>query len=299
MTDMPETVHRLVASVTSSFRVVADHSSPGDERPFVWEIEDPGGRRWFAKLNPQGPKLHRREVHAYQHGWTAALGKDRAPALCAVDNEARAIVITAVPGRPIRHLRLDAKEEQEVYRQAGQLLARLNAAETGEPESAASTGSWDESVEKMLANAAPYLAADDVAMLRSITNDAPAELNRVVSHGDFMPRNWLWDQAEQRLRIIDFERTCIESAVWRDFPRLRYRILCGRPDLDAAFEAGYERTLTADERQACSAYAALDAVSALRWGVERHDIESVDEAHTMLRHLQAEHHARIREGRSR
>ncbi|MBT2492970.1 phosphotransferase [Streptomyces sp. ISL-96] len=296
---MPETVHHLVASVTGRFRVVADHSSPGDGRPFVWEIESTSGRRWFAKQNPQGPKLHRREVHAYQHGWTAALGRDRAPVLRAVDDEARAIVITAVPGRPVRHLRLDRKEEQEAYRQAGQLLARLHAAETGQPDPASHTGSWGESVEKMLADAARYLAADDVAMLRSITTDTPAELPRVVSHGDFMPRNWLWDQAQQRLRIIDFERTCIEPAVWRDLPRLRYRILRGRPDLEAAFEAGYGRTLTAGERQACSAYAALDALSALRWGIEHHDVGSVDEAHTMLRHLQVEHHARIREGRSR
>ncbi|WP_406177890.1 phosphotransferase [Streptomyces sp. NBC_00996] len=295
---MPEMVHRLVASRTSSFRIIADHSSAGDGRPNVWEVEDADGRRWFAKQNP-GPKLHQREAHAYQLGWTDALGKDRAPALEAVDNESRAIVITAMRGRPLRHLRLDAREEQEAYRQAGQLLARLNAAETGEPESAASTGGWDESVEKMLASAALYLAADDVAMLRTITKDAPAELPRVVSHGDFMPRNWLWDQAEQRLRIIDFERTCIESAVWRDFPRLRYRVLRGRPDLEVAFEAGYGRALTTDERRACSAYAALDAVSALRWGIEHHDIESVDEAHTMLRHLQDEHHARVRRGRSR
>ncbi|MGX1668592.1 phosphotransferase enzyme family protein [Streptomyces sp. NPDC055400] len=295
---MPETVHRLVASVTSSFSVVADHSSPGDGRPFVWEVEAPDGRGWLAKLNP-GPKLHRREVRAYQQGWAAALGQDRAPTLEAVDDEACAIVITKVPGRPIRHLRLDAKEEQEAYRQAGQLLARLNAADPGEPESAASTASWEQSVEKMLASAALHLTADDVAVLRSLTSRAPAELPRVVSHGDFMPRNWLWEQAEQRLRVIDFERTCIEAAVWRDLPRLTYRILRGRQDLEAAFKAGYGRTLTIDERHACAAYAALDAVSALRWGIEHHDIESVDEAHTMLLHLEAEHHAGLQVGRGR
>ncbi|MCX5555381.1 aminoglycoside phosphotransferase family protein [Streptomyces sp. NBC_00038] len=296
---MPETVHRWVASVTNSFCIIADHSSAGDGRPDVWEVEGQDGRRWFAKRNP-GPKLHRREVRAYQEGWTGALGKDRAPVLGAVDSDARAIVITAIPGRPVRSLRLDSKEEQEVYFQAGLLLARLNAAKPGKSGSASSPANWDESVEKMLAGATLCLAPDDVAMVRSLTKDTPALLPRVVSHGDFMPRNWLWDQAERRLRIIDFERTCIESAVWRDLPRLGYRILRGRPDLEAAFEEGYGRTLTAEERQASSAYAALDAVSALRWGLEHHDIESVDEAHTMLRHLQAEYSGRrINKGASR
>ncbi|WP_327359326.1 phosphotransferase enzyme family protein [Streptomyces sp. NBC_01304] len=295
---MPETVHRLVASVTSRFSVVADHSSPGDGRPFVWEVEDPDGRRWVAKLNP-GPKLHRREVRAYQQGWAAALGQDRAPILEAVDDEARAIVITKVPGRPLRHLRLDAREEREAYRQAGQLLARLNAADPVGPESATSTASWEQGVEKMLANAGLHLTANDMAMLRSLTSRPPARLPWVVSHGDFMPRNWLWDQAEQRLRIIDFERACVEAAAWRDLPRLTYRILRGRPDLESAFQTGYGRALTIDERQACSAYAALDAVSALSWGIEHHDIESVDEAHTMLLHLEGEHHAGLPEGRWR
>lgn len=298
MADMPETIHRLVASVTSSFRIIADHSSPGAGRPDVWEIEGADGRRWFTKQNP-GPKLHRREAHAYQQGWNRTLGMDRSPAMEAVDDEVRGIVITAIPGQPVRSLRLDAKEEQEAYRQAGMLLSRLNAANPGDSEPVASTVRWDESVEKMLASAALYLTPDDTAMVRSLTKDTPAKLPRVVSHGDFMPRNWLWDQAEQRLRIIDFERSCIEPAACRDLPRLSYRVLRSRPDLEAAFEVGYGRTLAVEEHQACSAYAALDAVSALRWGLEHHDIESVDEAHTMLRHLQAEHSGHRRRGTRR
>ncbi|MFF3337824.1 aminoglycoside phosphotransferase family protein [Streptomyces flavidovirens] len=294
---MPESLQRLVASVTSSFHIVANHSSTGAGRPSVWEVKGSAGRRWFAKQNP-GPKLHRREVHAYQLGWPAALGWDRSPALEAVDDEARAIVITAVPGRAVRNLRLDSEEEREVYRQAGLLLARFNAAETGESEPTR-TASWGESVRKMLAGAALHLTFDDVAMLRWFTRDAPAELPRLVSHGDFMPRNWLWDETEHRLRIIDFERTCIESAMCRDFSRLSFRILRGRPDLEAAFQAGYGRTLTTEEHQACSAYAAFDAVSALCWGIDHHDIEFVDEAHIMLRHLQAEYSGLIRRDATR
>ncbi|MEN8649095.1 phosphotransferase [Streptomyces sp. 21So2-11] len=290
---MPETVHRLVASVTRSFRIVADHSSAGDGRPVVWEVEGPDGHRWFAKLH-SGPKMHRREVDAYQRGWTTALGTGRAATLMAVDGEAHAIVTTAVSGRTVHSLRLDSTEEQEVYRQAGLLLARLHTAGVGGTVSPAGDRSWGEDVEKMLASAALHLTANDVAMLRALTTDAPPDLPVLVSHADFMPRNWLWDEGERLLRLIDFERACVESPARRDLSRLGYRILRGRPDLEEALFQGYGRTLTDDERRACSAYAALDAVSALHWGLEHRDVKSVDEAHTMLRHLQAEHASHIR-----
>ncbi|MFG3041737.1 hypothetical protein ACGFYZ_33025 [Streptomyces sp. NPDC048330] len=37
-----------------------------------------------------------------------------------------------------------------------------------------------------------------------------------------------------------------------------------------------------------TAYAVLDALDAVRWGVDHHDIDLVDEAHTMIANLRAE-----------
>ncbi|MEV6723569.1 aminoglycoside phosphotransferase family protein [Streptomyces xanthochromogenes] len=285
---MPETVHRLVTSVSGPFHIVADRSSPGTGRPRIWEVEDPHGCRWFAKQNP-GPRLHQREASAYESGWAAALGPGRAPLLAAHDPTAQALVTTAVPGRPVHGQRLAAEQEREVYRQAGQLLARLNAAPVDRPVPELSTAGWETAVEKMLASARLYATPDDLVMLRDVTRDQPAALPPVVSHGDYMPRNWLWDPTEQVLRIIDFERTGIEPSAHRDLPRLHYRLLYDRPDLQAAFYTGRGRTPDAFERHACAAYGALDAMSALRYGLEKRDIESVDEAHTMLRHLRTEY----------
>ncbi|MFE9407341.1 aminoglycoside phosphotransferase family protein [Streptomyces sp. NPDC006704] len=285
---MPAAVHRLVTSVSGAFRVVADHSSPGTSRPRTWEVEDRHGCRWFAKHNP-GPRLHQREASAYESGWAAALGPGRAPLLAAHDPTAQTLMITAVPGRPVRGQCLAAEQEREVYRQAGQLLARLNAAPVDGPVPEPSAAGWEEAVEKMLASARLYATPDDLVMLRALTRDQPAQLPAVVSHGDWMPRNWLWDPTEQCLRIVDFERASIEPSAHRDLPRLHYRLLYDRPDLQAAFYGGLGRVLSDAERHACAAYGALDAMSALRYGLEKRDIESVDEAHTMLRHLRTDY----------
>lgn len=290
MTDMPAAVHRLMTSVSGTFRVVADHSSPGIGRPRTWEVEDRHGCRWFAKYNP-GPKLFRREVAAYESGWAAALGPGRAPLLAAHDVDAQALVVTAAPGRPVREQRLAAEQEREVYRQAGQLLARLTTAPAHGQLPASSTVDWDVEVEQMLCSARLYATPEDLTVLRALTCERPADLPAVVSHGDFMPRNWLWDPAEQVLRVIDFERADIRPSVQRDLPRLSYRILYGRPDLEASFFNGLGRKLCEAERHAVTAYGALDAMSLLRYGLEHQDLASVDEAHTMLRNL---HTARLR-----
>jgi aminoglycoside phosphotransferase len=286
VTDMPEAMHRLVTSVSGTFCVVAEHSSPGTGRPLIWEVEDRHGCRWFAKWNP-GPRLHRREVAAYEAGWPAVLGPGRAPLLAAHDPSAQALVVTAVPGRPVCAQRLAVEQEREVCRQAGQLLARLNTAPFNDRVPERSAG-WEAAVERMLTSARLYANPEDLAMLRDLTREQPAPLPAVVSHGDFMPRNWLWDPAEQVLRLIDFERSSIEPSAHRDLPRLHYRLLHDRPDLQAAFYCGLGRTPNDAERHACAAYGALDAVSALRYGLEKRDLASVDEAHTMLRNLHAE-----------
>jgi len=99
----------------------------------------------------------------------------------------------------------------------------------------------------------------------------------VASHGDFQPRNWLWDTASGRLGIIDWERA-EPSATVRDLVRLEYGPWDGRPDLRGSFFAGYGRTLTPEEDEALLCHAVLDALSGLRWGLANGDDEVVRRA---------------------
>ncbi|MEU0815145.1 aminoglycoside phosphotransferase family protein [Streptomyces mirabilis] len=283
---MPGVLHQLVESVTDTYTVVAEHPRPGDIRPSVWEVNGPGGNRWFAKQHA-GPKLHRCEVDAYQK-WTVALGVDRAPGLVAADARTRTILVTAVPGHSFDTLRLPAEQERAVYEQAGELLARHHTAAADEPTPEATEEAWDEVVTGLLDRSARYVPEHDITMVRALTKDAPPRLPQVAAHGDYMPKNWMWDETEQRLRIIDFERAELRPAVYRDLSRLRYRILHHHPDLNAAFHYGYGRALTEEELVACRAYGALDALDSLDWGIKHRDIGLVDGAHTMLENLRLE-----------
>ncbi len=292
MTDMPSALHQLVGSVTDRYTVVAEHPRPGDIRPSVWEVNGPSGERWFAKQHA-GPKLHRREVDAYQR-WTISLGADRAPELVASDAETRAVLVTGVPGRSLNTLRLPAEQERKAYEQAGELLARHHAAAADGPMTADVTEeAWAATVAKLLDGAARHVPEHEITLARALLREVPPRLPQVAAHGDYMPKNWVWDESEQWLRIIDFERAELQAAARRDFSRLRYRILLHRPDLDAAVHHGYGRQLTEEELAACRAYGALDALDSLFWGITHHDIGLVDEAHTMLENLRLENRTRV------
>jgi len=283
---MPSALHHLMKSVTDTYVVVAEHPRPGDIRPSVWEVNGPGGERWFGKVHA-GPKLHRREVTAYEN-WAVALGADRSPKLVSADTQTRTLLVSAVPGRGLDRLRLPAEQERAAYEQAGELLARFHTAAADEPKQEATDEPWDEAVARLLDRTATYAPEHDVAMVRLLAKEAPPRLPQVSQHGDYMPKNWMWDETEQLLRVIDFERAELRPAAYRDLSRLRYRILCHRPDLDAAFQHGYGRPLTEEEQIACRAYAALDALDSMEWGIKHRDIGLVDEAQTMLENLRQE-----------
>ncbi|RSN18878.1 aminoglycoside phosphotransferase family protein [Streptomyces sp. WAC 01325] len=283
---MPHALHQLVGAVTDTYTVAAEHPRPSDIRPSLWKIQGPTGERWFAKQHV-GPKLHRREVHAYQE-WIHVLGSDRAPTLVAMDTDARTVLVTALPGRSLDALRLPAEQELKAYEQAGELLARHHTAAAEETAADATEDEWGETASKVLAAAAAHVPGHEMATLQALLREAPPRLPHVAAHGDYMPKNWLWDETEQLLRIIDFERAELQPAPRRDFSRLRYRILLHRPDLNAAFHYGYGRGLTDEELAACRAYGALDALDSLTWGIQHRDVGLIDEAHTMLENLRSE-----------
>ncbi|MET7679017.1 aminoglycoside phosphotransferase family protein [Streptomyces sp. NPDC005423] len=288
---MPGALHQLVDSVTNAYTLVAERPRPGDSRPSVWEVNGPGGERWFAKQHA-GPKLHRREVFAYRN-WTVALGADRAPELVTADEETRTILVTAVPGCSLDKLHLPAEQERKAYEQAGELLARHHAAVADGPTSETNEEEWEQAANDLLDRTGMYVLEHDVALVRELTKQAPPRLPLVAGHGDYMPKNWMWEETEQLLRVIDFERVELRPAAYRDMSRLRYRILHHHRPLDGAFHHGYGRRLTEEEQVACRAYAALDALDSLSWGIQHRDIGLVDEAHTMLENLRLEHGRRV------
>ncbi|WP_180685911.1 hypothetical protein [Streptomyces gossypiisoli] len=58
--------------------------------------------------------------------------------------------------------------------------------------------------------------------------------------------------------------------------------------MSAAFYGGDGRPLSREEEQARTAYTAVDALYSVRWGAIHHDIDLVDEAHTVIANLRAD-----------
>ncbi|MFJ2744780.1 aminoglycoside phosphotransferase family protein [Streptomyces sp. NPDC087440] len=283
--DLPDDVASLVRSEAGACRVVADLTRPGHLLNRVWELEyGPRGlRNRLVVKQHASVTAHRRELAAYQK-IVPALGDGTAPLLVAVSERTRTLLLTRIPGTPVSTLSLDASTEAEVYRQAGAVLATLHA----QPAPAPAPGSitWQDKLAQAQGEllALPADAADMLADL--LSGGPPPRLARVGVHGDWMPRNWLWDG--RRLRVVDFEAATGASAASTDLARLGYRVLRGRPDLDAAFRTGYGRAFTRAEHQTMRISAALDALQALRWGRLHRDQDTLNQAHTMIQNLRAD-----------
>ena len=276
MPGLPGPFAGLARQVAGEITDVTDCSWPRDSSA-VWRIASASGGCWYLKRH-SSDRFHTREVAALRD-WAQALGPDRAPELAAADPELLIMVITAVPGRPVLELQLSAREEREVHRQAGLLLGRLHES-TQAPGAVADVSGPASRVDGRLDQAGGLLTPAQRTLARDCASGLTwlgPRVPAVASHGDFQPRNWLWDPAGSQLGVIDWERAERAAAI-RDLVRLEYGPWDHRSDLREHFFAGYGRMLTPQEREMLACYAVLDALSGLRWGMANGDDEVVNRA---------------------
>ncbi|MFJ8162375.1 phosphotransferase [Streptomyces sp. NPDC096136] len=255
----------------------------------VWKLTGSGGGTWYLKRH-RGQRFHGREVFAYR-SWVPALGP-RAPRLVAADTEARAVVVTALPGRPLHGMVLDPADEAHIQRGLGRLTRALHR---GAPERAAESATAAEATEaadkvkRHVEGARPYLADGDEDLVLALARtyaDLPLP-PLVPTHGDLQYRNVLIGDDGEPL-LFDFERSDYNTAT-RDLVRLS-DAWTGRPDLRDAFLDGYGRPLTPAEELRLDCEAAFDAVSGIAYGSRHDDPEVTERGHRTLRRLHAVHH---------
>ena len=202
---------------------------------------------------------HRREVRAYRY-WTSTLG-DRAPRFLAESDDPLAIIITALPGEGFVEARLEVGAEMSVYRQAGELLSRLHRAA---PPRTNPDGCRRlvEQGERRLVSASRLLPERRLTQVRehlaALVKLGP--IPAVPCHLDYQPRNMIVG-LDGKLGIIGYERAGYDLA-GRDLVALATSVWPLRPDLEAAFLAGYG-PLSSLDRQViahCAYLEKLDAV---------------------------------------
>jgi Ser/Thr protein kinase RdoA (MazF antagonist) len=192
----------------------------------------------------------------------------------------------------VKSLPLSAARQRTVHRQAGAWLSRFHGGPRDlspreHAEAAAETARAIHSAEKHLERARDLIGARD----RETVRRHAAELTRLgplphgYVHGDFQERNWLLDTGPGRLAVVDLERARPHAVVF-DMVLLACGPWVGRPDLRAAFFEGYGRELTDKEERSLRCLSALDAASAISWGVPHHDPEIVERGRATLARLE-------------
>jgi Ser/Thr protein kinase RdoA (MazF antagonist) len=255
----------------------------------VWRVAA-AGRTAYVKVSV-GDRHYQREVYAYRHA-APALGYGSAPRLLATEPRLRAMLITPLPGALVTHMSLTPARERTLHRAAGGLLRRWHDLA---PRSLDSRRQADEGVRRIVERSAVRLARAGDLVTRAqqdLVHRSQQELQALgpqlpaaFRHGDFRPRNWLWDGLGQQLGLLDFERAGMGVAV-ADFVWLAAGWWPDNSLLREAMFTGYGRELTEAEERALPALAALAVVDDLQWAAGNGDAADVRVAQRTLLRLQ-------------
>lgn len=295
---MPDTVdphalltdgqYRLLTDWIGAFRIRENHSWPlQDTSVFLCDSES---GPLFVKAASGDRMTHHftREINGYEHIGDA-LG-DQAPRMMYSDREALILVVSQVKG--VLAQGSEWEFHPGVYRQAGDLLARLHS--VGEPQS---TDSYHQSMvdvtEQMLDRGGhQLLEADLVNQVRELIGDVSiSDVSLVPTHGDFQPRNWMVDPKERtpdgspRLRLIDFGRFNFRPWV-SDLGRLTHLGFIENPDLKRDIYIGMgkdlQQPMTRAEREIHKLDLLVNAVTTVVWAWEMGDDHFHRAGRTML-----------------
>ncbi|MFD7283538.1 aminoglycoside phosphotransferase family protein [Streptomyces sp. NPDC059862] len=261
----------------------------GDSR--VWRVPAPDGGA-FVKLSPSA-KDYEREIAGYAYA-ARVLTPYEAPRLLASDPHLQALMSSPLPGCVVRGLPLEPDIERHVHELAGRVLRRWH--DYSEPASphdieavrVSMMGQADEAA-ACLDSAAVHLDDAQRALVRSVSEELPAlaaDLPVVYQHGDYSTRNWLWAPESDHRHghghgLIDFAMAkhgpAVEEFVW----------LCGavwavRPDLKAAYLAGYGRALSETEERFLRLLTTRLGVSYLNTGLTKERPYLIDRGKLIL-----------------
>jgi len=236
--------------------------------PSVLEIGLEDGGRAVLKLHDTTGK-HRREATAYR-AWGPGLVPEIPRLLAVRDAPPRAILLEALPGRTAPDTAAPS-----VHAAAGRWLARLHRL----PPDAAGADplplmdAYRRRVGTAVRRASAVLEPPTlrtVDALLAATVPMLAERPRVPCHRDFTPRNWLVEGGRW-IAALDLEHARADLAE-ADLARLASRVWTARPDLRAAFVAGYRAADGPADPDApwLVGLRTLDAVATIGWAA-RHD----------------------------
>jgi thiamine kinase-like enzyme len=239
-----------------------------------------GGSDYVVKAAGSGNHHIAREISAHEsatgpllrHGWCARL--------VAADRDANVLITTFLPGALVEGT--PGEHDPDIHRQAGEALRTFHD-QAARPD--------DEFDARMTAQALarldqPHRIATDVAdRAREILQASPPQTVTVVpTHGDWQPRNWVFDGI--RMRVIDFGRFDHRPAA-TDLCRLAVQQWRADPRLEEAFLEGYGSDPR--EPEAWRLLQVREAVGTAVWAHQVGDEPFEAQGHRMLREALAQY----------
>lgn len=291
MTDavlLPADLRRWLAEHLPAVATVTDASWPRPQSR-VWRVENPTTTA-YLKVSPS-EQNYTRETAAYRKA-ADSLGRDRSPRLIATDPALRAILTMALAGAPVRELPLSPSEKATVHRHAGQLLRRwhdhpAHVRPRARDEVRTAMAAHVREAVACLGALGGLLTDTERDLLGTAARDLPALAPRLpltCTHGDFSPRNWIWDPQRKTLGLIDFEAAghglAVQDLVW-----LFGAVWPTRHDLRRSFLDGFGREPAADEHQVLVLLTTRLAASYLATGIASNEQALIERGRTALADL--------------
>lgn len=222
-----------------------------------------------------GPRNHHigREISAHETATAPLVQRGWCARLVAADRDAHVLISTFVPGDLVEGT--PGEHEAGIHRQAGEALRAFH------DQAASTDDEWDArmTAQTLARLDQPHRIVQDVEdRARAILQAARPQRTTVVpTHGDWQPRNWVFDGI--RMRVIDFGRFDHRPAA-TDLCRLAVQQWRTEPGLETAFLEGYGRDPR--EPEAWRLQLLREAVGTAVWAHQVGDQPFEAQGHRML-----------------
>jgi len=250
----------------------------------VWQVLGPDGPDGVVVKQFRSDRAFAQERDAYTR-WLHHLPEETAALVAVLAAPVRALVLRCLPGVPLMTGGVREAVERAAHRRAGSFLRALHALPEPDHDPLPLRAAVLRRHAAWLARVSPRLPADDVARLGALGERLRADAGlfararRVPCHRDFTPGNWLIDGPQEdgqvarleRFFVVDFEHARLDAPLL-DLVKLWTEVWGERPDLEAAFFAGYGRTLRPDEQVELRVLAAMHAMATVAWAHDHADV---------------------------
>lgn len=249
----------------------------------VWKVSghEPGAAVVVKQFRNDRAFAQERDAYAR---WLSHLPEETAGLVAVLPAPVRALLLRPLPGEALVTGRVRESVEQTAHLRAGAFLRALHALPDVDHDPLPLRAAVQRRYAAWLARVSPRLTVIEANHLRGLgeaLDAAPglfARARRVPCHRDFTPANWLVDgpvvdgqiSRIDGFFVVDFEHAKLDCPLL-DLVKLWTEVWGERPDLEAAFFAGYGRTLGPDERLELQVLAAMHAMATVAWAHDHAD----------------------------